>query len=352
LSNRFALIPDRYEVPETYQDTNSVIFELARDGSKDSREHYANGLLADREFGPYATGPDALKPKYDQITTLLSFQAGLFAAYQEVARITGESGNTLQVTWDVLALIPPLQTNNKNKMIELLRSLTHLRVIYPFILNVQLNFGSVVIIPEGIASFFAVTFNANKTLRDGLSRLHEANTAVFIADIGDGTTDVFTVQGGKAVDDTKDTYSIGGNNIYQQISKELRADGWTLSDQRLIDAVQAGQFLDGSEVIDIRPRIERVKSKVARALRRSIRKSFESNMFDLSDLRYLLVVGGGAMKSATTPMGDHLLDAMRELSPNIELVEVPEDLDMRLLNLTGASIRHCGVCTRVCPVRL
>lgn len=325
LPNEFARIPSDYDVPAAYLDTDSVIFEY--DGSR-----YATGQLAYREFGPYLIRPSAMEPKYSSMVTPLTLRAAFIQALKLVELDPGESVDA----WEVRLLCPPIQTARSQDFEDLVRDCKKITQIFPVERTHVINVRSVRVMAEAISAFFAVAFNPNRTLRDGMDVLK--NSSVLIMDVGAGTTDVCVIQGFKAVEESRDTYPLGGNNVHQQVARALKLKGMSYSAARVAEASVSGYIEDGADVVDIRDDIEAVKAKLAVALRNDLRSSFESSLIDPRSIKYLLVVGGGSLEGATTPLGEHLLKAVRELAPNISLLTIPEDLNPRHLNILGASI--------------
>lgn len=329
VSNRFSPVPPGYTAPDTYaDDPTALVFDYAG-------VRYVTGSLADREFASSIEKPSAIQPKWDSKATLLSFQAVMYHAYKALSVITGAAPEAQNITWDVTCLVPPLQVDAKDKMMAHLKSVEAISFVYPTEFSVGLTIEEIKVMPEGTTAFFATVFNENKTIRSGYETLKTSK--VLLVDIGAGTTDVSVVDSLRVVDTSRDTFSYGGNNVYQHVGRVLKSQGRNLKENDLIEGVIRGYVQDGVTSLDIRPHIDGANQRIANALANSIRATFEASLIDPRSLTHLLVVGGGAVPvEGITSLGEHILNTLRVYAPNLQTLHTPEGFDLRMLNIIGA----------------
>ena len=153
----------------------------------------------------------------------------------------------------------------KDKLIDRLSGIKELSLVIPQELTIELNVESIRVFPEGISAFFAVAFNEDLTLRSQYKGILESAN-ILVVDVGAGTTDVAVIDKFRAIEGTLDTYPIGGNNVYQQVGRQLKAEGRNISETALIESTVTGYVTDGNARIDISDTIARVKEKIANAL--------------------------------------------------------------------------------------
>lgn len=333
ISNQFALIANSYEIPSDYENSESLVFNTTLEGNK---VRVANGSLALREFNNYLMKPSATEPKWKAQTSFLSLHAALYHGYCIISDMVGSPVDSLDINWTVVVLSPPVQMAQKENLIALFKSVKELSVESPVTLNYQIRFDNLMVMPEGVMAFNAVVFNERHGVRSGMAPL--VNGSVMILDVGAGTTDLCILQGARVIQDSLDTYPVGGNNVYQQVGRDLKREGRNIGEIPLMQGVIDGFIKDGNSKVDITDKIERAKTRVAQALQNNVRRSMEAALLDPRSVEYLLVVGGGAIESNTTSLGKYLLKVMKDLSPNIELVSVPEGLDLRHLNIEGVAL--------------
>lgn len=327
IPNQFAMLPEGYAIPDTYHTDDSRVFAT-------SEGIIATGSLAAREFDAYLLKPTALQPKWESPVTGFTFLAALYKGYELLSDLTGCPVSGLNVTWSVGVLCPPVQMSMKDKLIDRLSGIKELSTIIPQELTIELNIESIRVFPEGISAFFAVAFNEDLTLRSQYKGILESAN-ILVVDVGAGTTDVAVIDKFRAIEGTLDTYPIGGNNVYQQVGRQLKAEGRNISETALIESTVTGFVTDGSSRIDISDTISRVKEKIANALAGRIRSTFEFSMYDPRSLNYLLIVGGGSIEGISTPLGEYVLRAVKSYAPNIAILEIPEGMDVRQLNIQG-----------------
>lgn len=338
VSNRFASIRENYEIPSNYDNTSSIVFRAP--ASKDSTELalFAHGDLADREFSKSLIKPFSGANKWEAHVSLLSFHQALLKGYSLLADITGSNLSSMDVIWDVVVLCPPTQMAKKQELEKNLSRLTQLDVVYPYNLTIPLKFDSFKVVPEGLSAFFALVFRDDRSTRSEFEHLRYSDALV--ADIGAGTTDFAVVSEFSALANTLDSYAVGGNTVYQRVGKEIKEQfGRNLTETALMKATIDCKITVGATEVDITDLVNQVKSDVAGEIASAIRRTFETSNYDPQQVSHLLVVGGGALQGKSTPLGEHLINSIEEFSPHVALLDVPEELDLRQMNLIGARLQ-------------
>ena len=277
----------------------------------------------------------------------------MYEAYQSLARLFHTKIDQIDVTWDLVVLLPPVDMANKAAMIEHVSHTTEIDFTEPEA-HFNVKYDSVKVLPEGLSAFFAVWFDKNKNIRKEFKDF--GDKSVLVLDIGAGTTDLAVIEDYQVIDNTRDTIRIGGNNLCQKIYRALRERDIVLSESRVQQGIFDGYVQDGSVQHDIVDLIDEFTLEIAQSMTSAIRGSFDNNMYNPRDISYLLVVGGGAISGkGHHQIAEELCKYMKELSPNISVVKIPqvskkvtdedgktstikEPLDIRMLNLIGANL--------------
>ena len=219
-----------------------------------------------------------------------------------------------------------------------------------------LNVLSVKVLPEGFAAFIGILFKSKSAFRAEYSFLRNATT--LIVDIGAGTTDVIIVKDGKALQSSRFTVEIGGNNVHQIVRSKLKRKGIALPSSTVREGVETGVVKNGSRVVEIATEIAEAKDMVASQLVDAIQMFFEGTMYPVGMVEYVLTCGGGAEKGnveGVKPMAEYLISYMKKLSPDMELIsdlveeykevgikakmpEGREKISPRMYNIIGANI--------------
>ena len=354
LSNRYAGVESIEEIPEAYlrkeedrgyledinleQEDRTYIFDY--NGSI-----FAVGKYVERERGRDVIRPSSLEKKYTSITTELAMRMALIEGYESLAEMLDTFEDNLEVKWNVTVLIPPADIDyGAEQLTEKIKGIKEL-VSYNPEIKTKIQIESVKVLAEGFASFLGVLFNQEGKGRKDYLGL--AKTTTLIIDVGAGTTDYSLIKNAEPIDDMKDTVTIGGNNVVQTVRKELRARGITTTDEEIQEAVKTGYISDGANKIDLVESLNEAKSRIARDIVNSIRDYFEYGSIPARGVNNLLVVGGGSLNTVngSKPISEFLVEYFRSLSPNVELVEIPNGgegenvpVNPRNLNVIGASI--------------
>lgn len=334
---------------EDYNEETSRIFEY-------KGVNYCNGELCEKEFGVTAMTPTALLKKYDTLISELNIQNAFRQGFESVSRIANCDMQSVDVEWDVTVLLPPEDIELGSKVIsKKIQGMKTLNFKMPELVKV-LNVLSVKVLPEGFAAFIGILFKSKSAIRSEYSFLRNATT--LIVDIGAGTTDVIIVKDGKALQSSRFTVEIGGNNVHQIVRSKLKRKGIALPSSTVREGVETGVVKNGSRVVEIATEIAEAKDMVASQLVDAIQMFFEGTMYPVGMIEYVLTCGGGAEKGnvdGVKPMAEYLISYMKKLSPDMELVsdlveeykevgikakmpEGREQISPRMYNIIGANI--------------
>ena len=334
---------------EDYNEDTSRIFEY-------KGVNYCNGELCEKEFGVTSMTPTALLKKYDTLISELNIQNAFRQGFESVSRIANCDMQSVDVEWDVTVLLPPEDIELGSKVIsKKIQGMKTLNFKMPELVKV-LNVLSVKVLPEGFAAFIGILFKSKSAIRAEYSFLRNATT--LIVDIGAGTTDVIIVKDGKALQSSRFTVEIGGNNVHQIVRSKLKRKGIALPSSTVREGVETGVVKNGSRVVEIATEIAEAKDMVASQLVDAIQMFFEGTMYPVGMIEYVLTCGGGAEKGnvdGVKPMAEYLISYMKKLSPDMELVsdlveeykevgikakmpEGREQISPRMYNIIGANI--------------
>jgi hypothetical protein len=363
LSNVFATIPDdeEYQVPSTYNADNSTIFSASfkafspvvadddnLEGGYKSEQidaTFVHGALAHREFAQTAFRPSATEKKYLVLNTPLAFIRALLEATRIIAKELGvQNLNDLSITWDVFTLLPPNDVDRGEQIIkDTFLSITQVKFDMPdYLMNVNIN--SVTVYPEGFCAFMGATFTSDYKIREGYADLVRGK--VLVVDIGAGTTDLMLIDNATVIDASKDSLTIGGNQVSQSIKRFLRKKDLDLPDEEIQNAIVTGKAQDGAKVLNVVKVVQKFKRDTAKAEIQKLRDYFETSGVLPRTITHILICGGGSLGGETpelTPMSEMMQDYLKVLAPNSVMVEIPNDeagkpISPRFLNLIGAVV--------------
>ena len=242
---------------EDYNEETSRIFEY-------KGVNYCNGELCEKEFGVTAMTPTALLKKYDTLISELNIQNAFRQGFESVSRIANCDMQSVDVEWDVTVLLPPEDIEIGSKVIsKKIQGMKTLNFKMPELVKV-LDVLSVKVLPEGFAAFIGILFKSKSAIRSEYSFLRNATT--LIVDIGAGTTDVIIVKDGKALQSSRFTVEIGGNNVHQIVRSKLKRKGIALPSSTVREGVETGVVKNGSRVVEIATEIAEAKDMVASQL--------------------------------------------------------------------------------------
>lgn len=345
-SNRFAKLPTGYEIPKAYVTEENTVFTL-------EGENYANGLLADREFSYISERPYAFEAKSKQRTTEYTLNLVIARTLMYLEEIYNIDANELDVTFNVSVVVPPLEVASRlNEMKELIRKVDKVRVLVPKFIQVPVKIGAVEVFPEGVSAFFGAFFNesGNQLVEEVKNKEFETGY-VLVVDIGAGTTDLALIQDSTLVENSMDTFQLGGNAVQSRIEKEikLKYNGHKPTQKEYIDLITTGYMALGGDKIDVLEIINKAKEECAKDLIGQLGRYFEGLGVGLGSLKGLLVIGGGSLsiegeiggirQVVSPPMSQLLQEFMGRLNGRTKLMYIG-DKNPRLLNIEGLTYMH------------
>lgn len=341
--NRYAKLPKGYQIPSAYTNDKSSVFAI--DG-----EYYANGDLAEREFNRTLKRPYALSPKYTQETTKYTLHLAICRALMYLGEIYNTDPSNLDVTFNISVIVPPLEhSTNIEDMEKLIREVSMVNMVVPQYIKTIVRIGDVRVFPEGVSAFFGAFFK-----EQGNSLVEEPNNIdfesgyVLVMDIGAGTTDLALIQDSTLVENSMDTFKLGGNTVQSQVVRSIKANygGHTPTQRESIDIITTGYMPLGVDKINVIPLIDEAKQTYANSMIERLATYFESLGIDMGSLKGLLVIGGGSLPiesedgTVLSPaMSELILAFMRNLNSRTKLMYIG-DKNPRLLNIEGLTYMH------------
>ena len=182
---------------------------------------------------------------------------------------------------------------------------------------------------------------------------------VLVIDIGAGTSDMIVIRSNKLVQNSKYTITQGGNNVHQLVRRKLRMRGLDIDDEAIRRGIIKGEVKDGAKPVSIVNIVNDAKAEVAQKIVSEIQDFLEVTDLKAKSVGYVLICGGGSMQDsdaeAILPLSQKVIESFKTLSPNSELIEIPnhvvikeepdgdiskveEQIRPRELNLLGASV--------------
>lgn len=330
---------------DAYSAENSSVFMLAN-------HYYCNGLLCRKEYRGSVRPSAATYRKYEDIASKLAITNAFRVGYEMLSDIMNCEVSMIDVNWDVIILLPPEDMDlGVERISDMIMEIKEIDFVMPDIQRtIKINEGGIKVLPEGFCALIAVLFESKDKMRDEYSYLVQPDTTTLICDIGAGTTDLTITNGCNIVTSSRYTANIGGNNVSALLEQLLKKRSIRTTSERLSNAVQTGQVKVGARTLDISEDLKRSKGEIAQKLLNEINGFLERVDLPIQSIDNILVCGGGAADSVlegVDSLGDYIVRFVRELSPYINVVQLPivanEDGDYvkmpsRLLNITGAGI--------------
>ncbi|EAO56520.1 Hypothetical protein RBTH_07086 [Bacillus thuringiensis serovar israelensis ATCC 35646] len=151
---------------------------------------------------------------------------------------------------------------------------------------------------------------------------------VMVLDIGAGTTDLIVIDQGKAIERSKYTIDLGGNNITQTLRTTVQTNlEIRLSAQVFEQGVITGKVKQGLKEHDVTDELIGAKRSVAAKISKEVKDYLESSGIEANSIEYILVVGGGSIPSENDkvkPISDYLLDSIKRFAPQVGLVDISD----------------------------
>ena len=350
LPNKFGELPDeRLLKNQDYDSENSKVFMV------EGGTILCSGEMCDKEKGTAALRPSSSIKKYDSAITMYTIRLAFLQGYLDIADMTKQDLNSIDVEWSVTVLLPPSDLElGAEKMKESIMGLSNIKFLMPEFCK-SLNITSVKVFPEGFCAFIGEVFENSKKIRDGFENV--LTSATLVIDIGAGTTDLDIIKDAKLVDSSRYSEETGGNQVFQKVNTELRKKcGKNFPEDSLREASVTGTIKVGASSIDITGEIEVAKKDVATKLSNAIRNYIESSDFSIFDIENILICGGGADNCGSNlkPLGDYLKENLEVWMNYSNFLEIPEQevvteeggneivtkekISPRLLNIIGAGI--------------
>ena len=364
LPNVFAPIAKDYAISTDYNPQTSLVLNI--DTSIDKPEslagvvtgYYCVGDLQVREFPYVGMKPTATQHKWELPTSPLSLRYAFFQAARSILimnRLTDFS--QLDITWKVIVLLPPgdLAIGQKH-IIDMVTSITEVRTEFPTA-TLPVKVEKCVVLPEGYCAYVGTVYAEGQVFRKDYKYLIEETVLVY--DIGAGTTDCLVIKDNKLVQNSKFTITQGGNNVFQAVKVALRTRDISLADESIEQGIKRGYVKNGAKKESIVEDINNARQNIAIKINNDFQGYLEGTDLKIKDISYVIVCGGGALSNTENeeimPLSKKIIDNLKTLSPNVELVELPmqvvsreledggfekieERINPRELNLIGASI--------------
>lgn len=354
LPNAFAPIGDDYVIPDQYvadelngkpNELRSIIFRAPQGlGAGEPTHLYAAGPLADREFSMSAKRPSsAIATKAQSETTLWSFHYAVFVGRELVAKLLRKKPESLEITWDVTLLAPPSETGKGETFKKIFTLAKSVEIVAPERVSIPIKVDNVSVLAEGLGGFSATVFTpARGTVADYADCVNEP---IIVLDFGAGTTDVTFIKALTPITSASASFPFGGNAIAELVTQFVKQEyGRSLSREAATEAVLTGTIRSGAKRKDVSRQVNAARNEVAGSITSSLRGTFEANRFAPDEFAYLLVIGGGAVRTANAedlaepvePLAESVVRQVRSFAPDIELLLVKEGINLRTLNIEGA----------------
>lgn len=359
IPNVFATIPEDYEVSQDYSDLTSTILSVdTMVGDIPVKGHFCNGELQQNERSVATIRPTAKLKKYESESTVLSYRlAFLFAckAIMNMSRVSDFS--QLDLTWTVVTLLPPGDVGVGTEKIKgIIDDIKEVNSVYPKA-DIPIKVTKTVVLPEGYCAYVGTVYDVGHVFRPDYKYLTEE--VVLVIDIGAGTSDCVLIKNNTLVQNSKNTITLGGNNVHQLVKKKILMQGMEVTDEIVKDGVLKGYIKDGAKKVSIINEVNDAKAEIAQQIVTNIIGYFEASDINVRGIGYVLVCGGGSMIDSDCeeipPISTAIMKSVKQMAKNCELIEIPthmvqkelpdgdiekveEIISPRDLNLLGASI--------------
>lgn len=350
LSNKFGELSDTKLLSNPdYNEENSKVFRV------DNTSLFCTGDMCDKEKGTAAQRPSSSIKKYSSAISMYSMRLAFLTGFHDVADISKQSVDSLNITWDVTVLLPPSDIDlGKEELIRNIRKIQDIDFLLPKF-SKKIVIDKINVYPEGFCAYIGEVFETIRKVRPGFTDV--VSGATLVADIGGGTTDLCVVLKNKLIDNSRYSEETGGNQVFQKTNIELRKKyGRNFPEDSLRAAAITGKIKVGAREEDIFSIVEFAKKDVATKLSTAIRNYIESINFSIYDIENILICGGGNEEcvSGGKSLGEYLAESLKDWMSFSNFLEMPqhkvtvekdgieyskvEKISPRLLNIIGASI--------------
>lgn len=357
MSNKFAELSAGYRINSKYANEKSTVFKV-------NNSYYANGQIVEREFQGLELRPSALQSKTNQLVTDLTINLAFIKALMVLAKAYNVPVSSLEVTFNVSALLPPLDHEvNEEKLKAKFMAMNNVSTLIPLQMDIQFKVEDANIHPEAVAAFFGAFYkeegaqvtsvNSDIVVFDNgqhisLVEVEEnkqfMNGYVLVLDIGAGTTDVALFLDMELVERSKDTFNRGGNTVESIIRNELKKKfGFVPTSMQRV--ISEGILEEGTTLHDVSDIVTMAKDTYSKAMLEDLRQYLERMTIPMQAVKGLLVAGGGSLPSirdgqvVSPAMAEVLMGYLKTLAPRMEALHV-EGKNLRDLNIEGLMYIH------------
>lgn len=366
LSNKFAELPQGYNVNKKYNTEKTTIFAY-------NNSYFANGQIVEREFTGVEIRPSALQPKTHQLVTDLTINLAIIKALTVLAQANNLPVTQLDVTFNVSALLPPLDHEmNEKKFEDKFRAMNNVTTLVPLQMQVAFKVDEVKISSEAVSAFFGAFYteegaqpqpinegkslaNGDVIVRDNGQHIElqevEGNAPfmsgyILILDIGAGTSDVAIFRDMELIEKSKETFKLGGNTVESMVRQEIRKHfGYSPTPLAMKRVIAEGTLEEGTTEHDVAHIVTNAKAAYSKSLMEELTQYLERAMIDMPVIKGLLVAGGGSLPSirngevVSPAMAEVLIQYLKTLAPRLEPLDVAGK-DLRDLNIEGLLFIH------------
>lgn len=347
ISNRYGYITqDKMHLLESsqYTEKNSKVFRL---GDK----VVCLGKICSNEIGKNAIKPTATDKKYDSKFTRYALRAVLMEAYQHISDRTSIPVEELDIKWHIAVCIPAFDMQyGREKMQDLVLEVDEINFMIPNVSKKIVMDRKVMVRPEGSMAYMGVLFENRRLYRSGMKEVSTKNTLVI--DMGDGTTDLCIVCKSDSSQSSLHSIAKGGSTITNNLKKEMEQEyGRPFSLDAMQEASLTGVLKIGNREKDITTEVERIRQSVAVNVVNEIKGYFDTANFNIDEINYILLCGGGAISQENSGMRSYesyVKEELHSMMAYADFLEMPfvatgEDkvtgpLSPRMLNVVGLSI--------------
>lgn len=353
-----SILTDDIAPTDRYSDETSTAFEIKTNGltkagfDAEIVGKYANGEYQTVEYPAAVIRPTTMLKKATQPAVVLSCYMAFWNGYKSVAKLAGVAVKDVDVSWTVVALLPPQDIKEySGKLENILRSIQQINTIFPECKK-DIKVDSIKILPEGYCAFVGTVYDSGMEIRPDYKYLLNEN--VIVLDVGEGTTDFVVMSRNKLQNNTLKTVQYGGKTVRSTLKAQLAINA---TDEEYKEALLTGELHIGADVKDICDSINTAKQITASKIYTALYEHLEASGIVPNSIYGILIVGGGVLEgdnSKIKPLSEYIMNNFKQFFPSAKLIELPkhtvtkivddeavkleETISPRLLNLYGASI--------------
>lgn len=353
-----SILTDDIAPTDRYDYETSTVFEIKTNGlteaglSTEIVGKYANGEYQTVEYPSAVIRPTTMLKKAEQSAVVLSCYMAYWNGLKAVAKLAGVGVNDVDISWTVVALLPPQDIKEySGKLEKILRSIPQIHTIFPECKK-DVVIDNIKILPEGYCAFVGTVFDKGMEIRPDYKYLLEQN--VLVLDVGEGTTDFVVMARNKLQNNTLKTVQFGGKTVRSTLKGQLGIDA---TDEEYKEALLTGELHIGADTQDICEDINNAKRMTASKIYTALYEHLEASGIQPNSIYGILIVGGGVLEGdnpKVKPLSEYIMEQFKQFFPSAKLIALPkhkvtkivddeaikveETVSPRLLNLYGASI--------------